>query len=88
MTYHHDVPTRTTLTLDDDVAAGLDREVRRSGRPLRAIVNEALRVGLERRRDLQAPPFRIQPITLGLRDGLGIDDIEGLLDQVEGPERR
>jgi hypothetical protein len=37
---------RTTLTLDDDVAAKLKAESRRSGRPFREIVNETLRRGL------------------------------------------
>jgi hypothetical protein len=41
---------RTTLTLDDDVAAKLKTEARRAGRPLREIVNDTLRHGLARRR--------------------------------------
>jgi predicted transcriptional regulator len=41
---------RTTLTLDDDVAAKLKTEAQRAGRPFREIVNEALRRGLESRR--------------------------------------
>jgi hypothetical protein len=36
----------TTLTLDDDVAAKLKAEARRTGRPLREIVNATLRRGL------------------------------------------
>jgi predicted transcriptional regulator len=36
---------RTTLTLDDDVAAKLKAEARRIGRPFREIVNNALRDG-------------------------------------------
>jgi Arc/MetJ family transcription regulator len=34
---------RTTLTLDDDVAAKLKAEARLAGRPFREIVNEMLR---------------------------------------------
>ena len=34
---------RTTLILDDDVAAKLKAESRRAGRPFREIVNETLR---------------------------------------------
>ena len=37
---------RTTLTLDDDVAAKLKAESRRAGRPFKEIVNETLRSGL------------------------------------------
>jgi plasmid stability protein len=41
---------RTTLTLDDDVAAKLRTESQRAGRSFRQIVNETLRRGLESRR--------------------------------------
>jgi hypothetical protein len=37
---------RTTLTLDEDVAAKLKSEARRSGQSLRAIVNEVSAAGL------------------------------------------
>jgi hypothetical protein len=43
---------RTTLTLDDDVAAKLKTESQSAGRPFREIVNETLRRGLE----ADAPP--------------------------------
>jgi len=36
---------RTTLTLNDDVAATLKREAQRAGRSFREIVNETLRGG-------------------------------------------
>lgn len=82
------MPTRTTLTLDDDVAAGIEREVRRSGRPLRAVVNEAIRAGLERREELPREPFRVEALDLGLREGLELDDVAGLLERIEGAEHR
>ncbi len=37
---------RTTLTLDDDIAALLKREARMSGQPFKQVVNDALRRGL------------------------------------------
>lgn len=40
---------RTTLTLDDDVAAMLRRAMKESGRTLKEQVNEALRAGLSSR---------------------------------------
>ncbi len=36
---------RTTLTLDDDIAAKLKAEARRSGRSFKAAVNDLLRLG-------------------------------------------
>ena len=86
-TYHHDV--RTTLTLDDDVAAKLKAAVRRSGRPFRDVVNETLRRGLTAERPPRRERFRITPRSLGgLRPGIRIDSIGDLLEQVEGPRHR
>jgi plasmid stability protein len=80
---------RTTLSLDDDVAAKLDAEVRRSGRSFKAVVNDALRAGLLRRGEkTSSPPFVVRAKALGLRPGLSYDNIEELLDAVEGPLRR
>lgn len=80
--------TRTTLTLDDDVAAAINREVRRSGRPTKTVVNDALRVGLERGERRPREPFRVDAIDLGLREGIELDDISGLFEQIEGPRHR
>ena len=80
--------TRTTLTLDDDVASAIGREVRRSGRPVKAVVNEALRAGLERREKAPRERFRVEPFDLGLREGVELDDVSGLLERTEGPEHR
>jgi hypothetical protein len=81
---------RTTLTLDDDVAARLQAEARRSGRPFKIVVNEYLRAALAQRRVAKAiPPFRVEPRSMGGPvPGLSYDDIETLLDEVEGPRRR
>lgn len=84
----HDVSVRTTLSLDEDVAAKISAEARRSGRPVRAVVNDALRKGLEAAAKRQARPYRVQPRDLGLRPELEIDDIWGLIERVEGPESR
>ena len=74
------------MTLEDDVTAGIQREVHRTGRSFKAVVNEALRHGLER--PPERAPFRVTPYDLQRRPGFDIDDIEGLLDRLEGPARR
>ena len=81
---------RTTLTLDDDVAAKLKTESQRAGRPFREIVNETLRRGLESRRvTAQRRAFKVAVRDLGnLRPGLSLDNIAELIDHVEGPLRR
>ena len=82
---------RTTLTLDEDVAARLKAEVRRSGRPFRTVVNEFLRVALLNHRGKRPPeqPFEVQARDLGpLRPGLSLDNIGELLEIAEGPLHR
>jgi hypothetical protein len=79
---------RTTLTLDEDIAARLQAESRRTGRPFKAVVNEYLRAGLAQRRAVQAArPFRVEPVHLGPPiSGRSYDRISTLLEETEGTE--
>jgi hypothetical protein len=81
---------RTTLTLDDDVAAKLQAEARRSGRSFREVVNEAIRSGLvNRRRVTPAEPFRVAVRDLGnVRPGVDLDNIADLIERVERSTHR
>jgi hypothetical protein len=80
---------RTTLTLDEDVAAKLRAEVKRSGGPFRKVVNETLRRGLaSQRTTVRQPLFKVVPRDLGLRPGLSLDNIGELIEQIEGPLHR
>jgi Ribbon-helix-helix protein, copG family len=81
---------RTTLTLDDDVAAKLEAEARRTGLSFKETVNAMLRIGLAAKRGkLPRAPFKVKPLALDPLDAnFDFDNIEALLDQVEGPTRR
>ena len=81
---------RTTLTLDDDVAAKLKAESRRAGLPFKEVVNETLRRGLASRRVAgRREAFRVTARDLGgLRPGLSLDNIGELIEQAEGPLHR
>ena len=81
---------RTTLTLDDDVAAKLKAESRRAGRPFKEIVNETLRSGLATRRAVaHRQAFKITARDLGhLRPGLSLDNVAEIIEQVEGSLHR
>ena len=46
---------RTTLTIDDDVAALIERERRRTGETRREVTNRLLRQGLQRGRARRRP---------------------------------
>ena len=81
---------RTTLTPDDDIAAKLKTESQRTGQPLREIVNETLRRGLESRRaTAQWRAFKVTARDLGnLKPGLSLDNIAELIEHVEGSFHR
>lgn len=66
----------------------LKREAHRTGRPFKVVVNDAIRLGLERRPGRPSAPFVIEPRDMGLRPGLELDDIEALLDRTEGSQHR
>jgi len=77
------------LTLDDDVASKLKAEARNSGEPFKQVVNRVLRIGLNSQKTMRTlPPFRVKTREMGLRPGFDLDNIEELLDKVEGPFRR
>ena len=76
---------RTTLTLEDDVAGQLARLQRQQRRPMKDIVNEALRRGL---RELAAPaktrpPFVTQPLEVGECLVGSIDNVAEILAAAE-----
>jgi hypothetical protein len=81
---------RTTLTLDEDVAAKLRAEARKTDRSFRETVNEALRRGLAAPRPAAGRrPFRVVARDLGkLGAGLSLDNVGDLLERVEGPLHR
>ena len=80
---------RTSLTLDDDVAATLVR-LRRSRRiGLKQIIDEALRRGLRKmdRRHGPREPVRAQVVALGWPPSQSIDKISEAPAIVEGGDR-
>jgi len=81
---------RTTLTLDDDVAAKLRSLTRKSGRAFRAVVNDVLRRGLVHP-PAAAPRARFHVVARDLgarRPGVSLDSVADLIEQIEGPLAR
>ncbi len=77
---------RTTLTLEDDVAAALDRLRRTRRASLKDLVNEALREGL---RQMRTParlsvPFQTRSAALGALLIGSIDSVSEALAIAEG----
>jgi hypothetical protein len=63
---------RTTLTLDDDIAAELQRLARERGTAFKQVLNETLRRGLASGRSGGAQPYRVPARPLGLRAGVDL----------------
>ena len=78
---------RTTLTLDPDVALGLEREMKRSGEGMKAVVNRALRLGLGMTgKPVEPSAFRVVPHDFGVRPGVDLDRMNQLVDELESEE--
>ena len=77
---------RTTLTLDDDVAARLERLRRARDASLKDIINDALRRGLDdlTSRPIRREPFQTQSVDLGRLRLPSIDNISESLAVAEG----
>ncbi len=76
---------RTTVTLAPDVAAAVEELRRDRGSGISEVVNDLLRRGLAAAKP--AAPFRQRSTDMGT-PRLGLDDVSGLLDTLEGDDRR
>jgi Ribbon-helix-helix protein, copG family len=77
---------RTTLSLDDDVAAQIERLRAERGGGLKELINQALRAGL---RDLEpkpkpSPRYRTPSVDLGRCHLTSLDDVAAALAVGEG----
>ncbi len=79
---------RTTLTLDEDIAAKLKDETRRSGRPFRDVVNDTLRRGLLTRQSKRAIAVSLPQFALNKCDGIDLDNAERVLDDLSRDPKR
>jgi hypothetical protein len=75
---------RTTLTLEPEVAGRIRREVRRTGKALKVVVNEALKRGLGMQgRAPRAPAFRVAPRAFGIKPGVDLDRLNQVVDELD-----
>lgn len=81
---------RTTLTLEDDVAASLERLRKVGDDSLKSLVNRALRLGLREMEEERSPrePFVQETLSAGECRLNDLDDIGEVLTLVEGDDRR
>jgi hypothetical protein len=78
---------RTTLTLEPDVAALVKRAMRERKAPLKQIVNDAIRAGLNADRGSEgAAPYTVKPLSVGKLLIKNLDNVWGVLDELEGSD--
>ena len=77
---------RTTLTISDDLADQIKERAGRLKCPVKTVINEALRLGLERLDQPRAKVFKTVPAHMGIRPGLNYDDIGTLLAETDADE--
>ena len=78
---------RTTLTIDPDVERLLQHEIRRTDKSLKAVVNDALRLGL----GMQGKPprgsrYKVNPHPFAFKPGVDVDRLNQLVDELEADE--
>jgi hypothetical protein len=73
---------RTTLTLDEDVARLVEEAVHRERRPMKQIVNDALRQALAPRVPRRVP-YRLTPHESAVRPGFDLAGFNRLADDLE-----
>jgi len=78
---------RTTLTIDDDVAARINHVRRQLGLPMKQAINLLLREGLDAHASgPKKKRYRTEPTTLGLRPGFDAMRLNQLADDLEAEE--
>jgi hypothetical protein len=74
---------RTTLTLDSDVAARLRQRMRSRKKSLKAVVNEALRVGLDLKASGKRRQFVVHPHSSPFVPGFDPQKLNQAVDELE-----
>jgi hypothetical protein len=76
---------RTTLTLEPDVAAEIERRRQEHGSTLKQEVNDLLRLGLRRAEaQPETKPFRTRTVSMG-EMRIDITSVSQALEEAEGP---
>ena len=81
------MPMRTTLTLNDDIMKSCRRYAADQGRPLKDVIDEALRLGLDALRGSRRTTtgFELKVTTgRGLQPGVRLDDRDALFALMDG----
>ncbi|AGZ51968.1 antitoxin VapB33 [Mycobacterium kansasii 662] len=73
---------RTTLTLDDDVVRLIEEAVHRERRPMKHVINDALRKALAQPMERRTP-YQLKPHRSAVRPGFDFAGFNRLADEME-----
>lgn len=74
---------RTTLNISDALLEELKDRSRRTGRPIRQVVEQVLRRGLSAEEESSSMPVKIEPFCLGLKPAYRGMSMNQIYDQLE-----
>ncbi len=78
---------RTTLTIDDYLMRELKEEAHRTGKPLKKVVNEAIRAGLAHLKNPPSPkPYTCKTYPMGYPPHLNLDKALAIAALLEDDE--
>ena len=80
---------RTTVTLDDALEDRLRKYASDHSIKFKKALNDILKKGLDQTEVAEvAAPYKTKPKKVGLRKGPSYDNVNELLEQVEGPKHK
>lgn len=82
----YDVGMRTTLTIDEEIAERIRREVALGKRSLKAVINDALRRGMGIEPVKRRKPYRVKPHSSAFVAGVDPGRFNQLADDLEAEE--
>jgi hypothetical protein len=78
---------RTTLTIDDSIMRAAKKKAAQEGRPLKAVIGDALRLGLGLMREARTTRGKFKLTVVegrGVQTGVRLDDRDALFDLMDG----
>lgn len=80
---------QTMLTLDEDLAQEIRGLSQKLSKSFKSLVNESLRLGLKQiKKPFSNKAYRTKPHAMGLKKGCQLNNIQDLLSELEGEDKR
>lgn len=77
---------RTTVTFDEQTYELVKQRARETGRTIREVLNEAVRLGLQLGAPRKSREISLTTYPMGLKEGYSYDNIGELLERLDGPQ--